>query len=260
MNEPVQLIFALNYLNFFTKATPLSKTVTLSMSADIPLGKNSCHLFKSKALIWILNVFTDFVTLTWLFLFLQWWSTRLLIWDTSNTTWHPRLMKKLPKLFLTAQKGRIEKSWRLGLVLSDWKAEVISLWSLRSLMSARHSGTCCVNFDSVSRMNDAICVMWRCFSGSEVEFRAAGCGPNSPSVNFSTCSLHFGVSLSLFLPILGNLVSNIPFLLVDNAFVNTSYGVTVSQPQMFLYSLIQSKINNPSGFQYPICVVCDMWI
>lgn len=39
MNEPVQLIFALNYLNFFTKATPLSKTVTLSMSADIPLGE-----------------------------------------------------------------------------------------------------------------------------------------------------------------------------------------------------------------------------
>ncbi|CAB1322117.1 unnamed protein product [Coregonus sp. 'balchen'] len=37
MNEPVQLIFALNYLNFFTKATPLSKTVILSMSADIPL-------------------------------------------------------------------------------------------------------------------------------------------------------------------------------------------------------------------------------
>ncbi|KAF6730043.1 Proliferating cell nuclear antigen, partial [Oryzias melastigma] len=41
MNEPVQLIFALNYLNFFTKATPLSKTVTLSMSADIPLGFSS---------------------------------------------------------------------------------------------------------------------------------------------------------------------------------------------------------------------------
>lgn len=41
MNEPVQLIFALNYLNFFTKATPLSKTVTLSMSADIPLGETS---------------------------------------------------------------------------------------------------------------------------------------------------------------------------------------------------------------------------
>lgn len=40
MNEPVSLIFALNYLNFFTKATPLSKTVTLSMSADIPLGKH----------------------------------------------------------------------------------------------------------------------------------------------------------------------------------------------------------------------------
>ncbi|RXM96813.1 Proliferating cell nuclear antigen [Acipenser ruthenus] len=37
MNEPVQLIFALNYLNFFTKATPLSKTVILSMSPDVPL-------------------------------------------------------------------------------------------------------------------------------------------------------------------------------------------------------------------------------
>ncbi|KAJ8400113.1 hypothetical protein AAFF_G00401520 [Aldrovandia affinis] len=37
MNEAVHLTFALNYLNFFTKATPLSKTVTLSMSADIPL-------------------------------------------------------------------------------------------------------------------------------------------------------------------------------------------------------------------------------
>lgn len=39
MNEPVQLTFALRYLNFFTKATPLSPTVTLSMSADVPLGK-----------------------------------------------------------------------------------------------------------------------------------------------------------------------------------------------------------------------------
>ena len=37
MNEPVQLTFALRYLNFFTKAIPLSPTVTLSMSADVPL-------------------------------------------------------------------------------------------------------------------------------------------------------------------------------------------------------------------------------
>ncbi|EMP30534.1 Proliferating cell nuclear antigen [Chelonia mydas] len=37
MSEPVQLTFALRYLNFFTKATPLSPTVTLSMSADVPL-------------------------------------------------------------------------------------------------------------------------------------------------------------------------------------------------------------------------------
>ncbi|XP_067113980.1 proliferating cell nuclear antigen-like [Osmerus mordax] len=37
INKPVQLIFALHYLNVFTRATPLSKTVWLSMSADIPL-------------------------------------------------------------------------------------------------------------------------------------------------------------------------------------------------------------------------------
>ena len=31
------LNFALRYLNFFTKATPLSEAVTLSMSKDVPL-------------------------------------------------------------------------------------------------------------------------------------------------------------------------------------------------------------------------------
>jgi len=37
LNEPVQLTFALRYLNFFTKATPLSGAVNLSMSKDVPL-------------------------------------------------------------------------------------------------------------------------------------------------------------------------------------------------------------------------------
>jgi proliferating cell nuclear antigen len=37
MEEPVELTFALRYLNFFTKSTPLSSTVTLSMSKDVPL-------------------------------------------------------------------------------------------------------------------------------------------------------------------------------------------------------------------------------
>ena len=46
MNEPVQLTFALRYLNFFTKATPLSPTVTLSMSAHVPL------VVSIKLLIW----------------------------------------------------------------------------------------------------------------------------------------------------------------------------------------------------------------
>ena len=37
LEEPVSLTFALRYLNLFTKATPLSPTVTLSMSPDVPL-------------------------------------------------------------------------------------------------------------------------------------------------------------------------------------------------------------------------------
>lgn len=37
MQEPVTLTFACQYLNSFTKATPLSTQVCLSMSADVPL-------------------------------------------------------------------------------------------------------------------------------------------------------------------------------------------------------------------------------
>lgn len=37
ITEPVQLTFAIKYLNMFTKATALSPSVTLSMSNDIPL-------------------------------------------------------------------------------------------------------------------------------------------------------------------------------------------------------------------------------
>ena len=35
--EPLELTFALRYLNLFTKATPLSNTVTLKMSPEVPL-------------------------------------------------------------------------------------------------------------------------------------------------------------------------------------------------------------------------------
>ena len=38
LNEPVQLTFALRYLNYFTKASPLSPTVSLSLKSDSPLG------------------------------------------------------------------------------------------------------------------------------------------------------------------------------------------------------------------------------
>jgi len=37
MQEPVELNFALRYLNMFTKATALGPTVTLSMSPDVPV-------------------------------------------------------------------------------------------------------------------------------------------------------------------------------------------------------------------------------
>jgi len=37
LEEPVQLNFALRYLNLFAKATSLSVSVTLSMSQDVPL-------------------------------------------------------------------------------------------------------------------------------------------------------------------------------------------------------------------------------
>jgi proliferating cell nuclear antigen len=37
MEEPVELNFALRYLNFFTKATTLSSSVQISMSPDVPV-------------------------------------------------------------------------------------------------------------------------------------------------------------------------------------------------------------------------------
>ena len=37
MNELVSMSFALRYMNTFTKATPLSNTVTISLSPDPPV-------------------------------------------------------------------------------------------------------------------------------------------------------------------------------------------------------------------------------
>lgn len=37
MDEPVTLAFALRYLNFFTKATPLAECVSLNITKDVPL-------------------------------------------------------------------------------------------------------------------------------------------------------------------------------------------------------------------------------
>ncbi|XP_023007566.1 proliferating cell nuclear antigen-like [Cucurbita maxima] len=36
INEPVSLTFSLRYMNLFTKATPLSNTVTISLSSELP--------------------------------------------------------------------------------------------------------------------------------------------------------------------------------------------------------------------------------
>ncbi len=43
MQEAVTLTFALQYLNFFTKATPLCPRVSLSMSPEVPLGKTNYY-------------------------------------------------------------------------------------------------------------------------------------------------------------------------------------------------------------------------
>ena len=48
MQEAVTLTFALRYLNFFAKATPLSPQVSLSMSPEVPLGKKSRHIETCK--------------------------------------------------------------------------------------------------------------------------------------------------------------------------------------------------------------------
>jgi proliferating cell nuclear antigen len=37
LNEPVELTFALRYLNSFAKATPLSPSVVISMSKELPI-------------------------------------------------------------------------------------------------------------------------------------------------------------------------------------------------------------------------------
>lgn len=61
-----------------------------------------------------------------------------------------------------------------------------------------------------------------------------------------------------FCPFLVKQISSIPFLLVDNAFVNNSCGFILSANlQMFLYSLIQSKINDSGCYQHPF-VLCDI--
>lgn len=39
LNQACSLTFALQYLNHFAKATPLSPQVTLSLSEDMPLGE-----------------------------------------------------------------------------------------------------------------------------------------------------------------------------------------------------------------------------
>ena len=49
MREAVTLTFSLRYLNFFTKAAPLSTQVSLSMSEDVPLSKQNINdLFLRK--------------------------------------------------------------------------------------------------------------------------------------------------------------------------------------------------------------------
>ena len=50
MREAVTLTFSLRYLNFFTKAAPLSTQVSLSMSEDVPLSKRRKFILFFKKL------------------------------------------------------------------------------------------------------------------------------------------------------------------------------------------------------------------
>ena len=43
LNQPVTLTFSTRYLVSFSKATPLSSSVTLSLKADTPLGRSHPH-------------------------------------------------------------------------------------------------------------------------------------------------------------------------------------------------------------------------
>ena len=88
MNQAVSLTFALRYLNYFAKATPLSPQVTLSMSQDVPLGKTesrdlvdlyfiSCamllinistycyHIIQVLLLVWLFNTASVISSLDW---------------------------------------------------------------------------------------------------------------------------------------------------------------------------------------------------
>lgn len=92
-----------------------------SPSVRRPALRHDARLwFSAWMLLWLEGEYFVF--------FPQWWSTRLLTWDTLNTTWRPRSMKRLPKQFPGAQRG----SRCLGLVWGDGGAD--DLTALRFLL------------------------------------------------------------------------------------------------------------------------------
>ena len=103
LNEPVSLTFACRYLNFFTKATPLSSTVTLSLKGEQPLGKCMmldllsscfCSSWEKKKLLKLasLLISLSFPSLTFT---MQSQSTRQQILAIFATTLPPRLRRTM---------------------------------------------------------------------------------------------------------------------------------------------------------------------
>lgn len=87
MNQAVTLTFALRYLNFFTKATPLSAQVSLSMSQDVPLGRYSFHRLtfhpQTGNSCTVLSIINNSYSFSSLFIsYFQWLNTKLLTWDS----------------------------------------------------------------------------------------------------------------------------------------------------------------------------------
>lgn len=107
VQEPVTLSFALRYLNSFAKATPLSSSVTLSMSKELPVGNGgeggvfSCFFFRAspRPVPFFLTAFPPLV------LPRSWSTTRSTTSATSRSTSPPRSRTRTRRRWSEKREG-----------------------------------------------------------------------------------------------------------------------------------------------------------